>query len=104
MYSTSNGNHTPDSRLDFPLWDVKGSWTSREGAPSVRIYRNTACKNGCYHLELAYDGKTVFRRPIKKFPQGLRYFDLYGFIGLAYDSHRDVLSLSAYGDYYRVED
>lgn len=70
----------------------------------MRIYRNTARRHGGYHLEFAYDGKTVFRRPIKKYNCGMRYFDLYGFVGLAYDSPRDVLSLSVYGDYYRVEE
>lgn len=33
---------------------------------------------------------------------GIRYFDLYGRVGLAYDAGREVLQLSAYGDYYRA--
>ncbi len=90
--------------LDFSLWEVKGSWVSREGAPSVRIYRDTGRRNGGYWVEFAYSDTTVFRRLIKKGICGLRYFDLYGSVGMAYDPRRDTLQLSAYGDYYRAED
>lgn len=33
-----------------------------------------------------------------------RYFDLYGYVALAYDAGREVLQLSAYGDYYRASE
>lgn len=104
MYSTSNGNSPNGAMLDFPLWEVKGSWESREGSPKVRIYRNTRCKHGGYYVALSYDEHTVFHCPIRKRYGGVRYFNLYGSIGLAYDSSRDILQLSEYGNYYRVEE
>lgn len=91
-------------QLVFAVGDIAGSWRSREGAPSVRIYHNQARKGGGYYVEFAYDEKTVFRRPIKSYWGDIRHFDLYGFIGLAYDAEGDVLRLSLYGDYYRAED
>lgn len=90
--------------LDFRLCDVVGTWESREGAPRIRIYRNSSRKGGGYRLELTYDHRTRFALPIRKYWGGIRYFDLYGFIGLAYDAERDVLQLSAYGNYYRTDD
>ncbi len=104
MYSTKNGNNPVGLQLNFSLWEVKGSWISREGAPSIRIYRDTSRRNGGYWMEFAYDERAVFHRLIKRDMRGLRYFDLYGFIGMAYDPRRDMLQLSAYGDYYRAED
>ncbi|KAA6319932.1 hypothetical protein EZS27_030228, partial [termite gut metagenome] len=35
---------------------------------------------------------------------GIRYFDLFGRVGIAYDGERDVLLLSVYGEYIRVEE
>ena len=90
--------------LDFRLCDVVGTWESREGAPRIRIYRNSSRKGGGYRLELAYDRRTRFVLPIRKYWAGIRYFDLYGFVGLAYDAERDVLQLSAYGNYYRTDE
>lgn len=90
--------------LDFRLCDVVGTWESREGAPRIRIYRNSSRKGGGYRLELAYDRRTRFVLPIRKYWGGIRYFDLYGFVGLAYDAERDVLQLSAYGNYYRTDE
>lgn len=88
------------AHFDFRLFDVVGTWESREGAPRIRIY----CKNGGYYLELAYNRRTRFVLPIRKYWGGIRYFDLYGFVGLAYDAERDVLQLSAYGNYYRTDE
>ncbi len=88
---------------DFSLWEVKGRWVSREGSPDVRIFRNRDCRNGGYHLELTYRFGDTYRRPIKR-QSNIRYFDLYGFVGLAFDPERDLLQLSHYGDYYRAED
>ena len=90
--------------LDFRLCDVVGTWESREGAPRIRIYRNSSRKGGGYRLELAYDRRTRFVLPIRKYWGGIRYFDLYGFVGLAYDAECDVLQLSAYGSYYRTDE
>lgn len=104
MYSINNGNDLLGPTLDFPLWEVKGCWVSREGAPSVRIYRDTRYWNGGYYVEFAYDENTVFYRLIKKGIRNFRYFDLYGPVVLAYDARRDTLRLSAYGEYFRVEE
>ena len=104
MYSTSNGNSPNGQLLDFQLWELKGSWESREGSPKIRIYRNNRCKNGGYYVELSYDEHAVFHCPIRKGYGGSRYFDLYGLIGLAYDPRSDVLRLSEFGNYYRVEE
>ena len=89
--------------LGFAVREITGSWVSREGAPSVRIYRNRKCKNGGLWLELTYNNpQAVFSSPIKQL-FGIRYFDLFGRVGLAYDDERDVLLLSAYGEYVRAE-
>lgn len=92
------------AHFDFRLFDVVGTWESREGAPRIRIYRNSSRKGGGYRLELAYDRRTRFVLPIRKYWGGIRYFDLYGFVGLAYDAERDVLQLSVYGNYYRTDE
>lgn len=92
------------AHLDFRMCDIAGTWESREGAPRIRIYRNSSRKGGGYRLELAYDRRTRFVLPIRKYWGGIRYFDLYGFVGLAYDAERDVLQLSAYGNYYRTDE
>jgi hypothetical protein len=105
MYRRSEGSDSSGCNLtDFSLWEIKGRWVSREGSPDVRIFRNRGCRNGGYHLELTYRTGNTYRRPIKRWFGNVRYFDLYGFVGLAYDPRRDVLSLSEYGDYYRAED
>lgn len=92
------------AHLDFRLCDVVGTWESREGAPRIRIYRDGTRKGDGYYLELAYDRKTRFVRSIRRYGRYIRYFDLYGFVGLAYDAERDVLQLSAYGSYYRTDE
>ena len=74
-----------ESWLEFDLREITGRWVSPEGAPSVRIYRTRT--EGCL--------------PIRELCR-VRYFDLFGRIGLAYDSRRDVLLLSAYGEYQRA--
>ena len=35
-----------------------------------------------------------FSRPVRKYWGGIRYFDLYGYVALAYDAGREVLQLS----------
>lgn len=89
--------------LDFRLRDVVGTWKSLEGAPHIKIYRDSTRKGDGYYLELAYDHRTRFVRTIRRYGRYIRYFDLYGFVGLAYDAEHDVLQLSAYGDYYRMD-
>lgn len=103
MYSRYIGDPMT-AYLDFRLCDVVGTWESLEGAPRIRIYRNSFRKGGGYRLELAYDRRTRFVLPIRKYWGGIRYFDLYGFVGLAYDAERDVLQLSVYGNYYRTDE
>ena len=82
MYRKCIGSDPTAARLDFALYEVAGEWESRSGSPRVRIYRN----------------------PVRKYWGGIRYFDLYGYVALAYDAGREVLQLSAYGDYYRASE
>jgi hypothetical protein len=104
MYRKEESGPQGYDSVDFPLREVKGRWASREGAPGVRIVQNRRCRVGGFYLELTYRTGKSYRRLIRKHPAGVRYFDLYGFVGLAYDPERDVLQLSYYGEYYRVED
>lgn len=103
MFRRSNTTDPQGASLDFSLFELKGSWESHEGAPAIRIYRNAERKDGCYYLELTYGEGVVYQLPIKKYWGDVRYFDLYGFVGLAYDAERDVLQLSSFGDYYRSQ-
>ena len=102
MDGRDNGKKLATHRR-FDMREAAGAWRSREGSPAVRIFRNEQRKRGGYLVEVAYDRKTVLRRPIKYF-WGIRYFDLWGRIALSYDAGRDVLNLSEYGDYDRVEE
>lgn len=103
MFRKSTGTMPEASAwLKFPLREITGTWVSREGAPRVRVYRNRKYKNGCLYLELTYNNpQAVFSRPIREF-FGVRYIDLFGRVGLAYDTENDVLFLSAYGEYQRA--
>ena len=103
MFSSSNTSDPLTARLDFSLREITGRWVSREGMPAVRIYRNTARKGGGIRLEFTYNNpQGVYDCTIYSV-FGLSYIDLYGRIGLAYDAGRDVLQLSAYGEYVRAE-
>lgn len=101
------GNETDPqivSWLDFPLRDITGRWVSSEGTPTVRIFRNTTRKNGGLWLELTYNNpQAVYSRPVKDV-FGVRYFDLYGRVGIAYDAEREVLLLSDFGEYIRADE
>lgn len=101
MYRLCKSSDPFAALLDFALRDVAGEWESYEGAPRVRIYRNTDRKSGGFYIKLTYRDNTVFRLPIKRYWGGIRYFDLYGFIALAYDPSCEILQLSSFGDYYR---
>lgn len=103
MYRESIGADLPAANMEFAFDTIVGRWKSMERVPDVRVYRSAERKNGGFFLEFAYKGGDVFRRPLKQY-YGIRYFNLYGFIGLAYDAENDVLQISGYGDYYRVED
>ena len=93
-----------ESWLDFSLRDITGRWISSEGAPSVRIFRNETRKNGGLWLELIYNNpQAVYARPVKGV-FGVRYFDLYGRVGIAYNGEQDRLLLSAYGEYFRADE
>jgi hypothetical protein len=71
----------------------------------VRIFQSRRSRSGGYYVEFTYRTGHTYRRPIKKWwCWSVRYFNLYGFVGLAYDPERDVLQLSHYGDYYRAKD
>ena len=106
MFTPSNPMYPEpvlESHLYFETPQIEGLWQSREGSPAVRIYRNERRRGGGYWIAFSYNPQTVVHRPLKHC-WGLCYCDLYGRIGIAYDSIRDVLSLVGYGDYYRVED
>lgn len=105
MFRTSYGTDPKIvSWLDFSLRDITGRWVNPEGAPAVRIFRNNTRKNGGLWLELTYNNpQAVYSRPVKEV-FGVRYFDLYGRVGIAYDGERDVLLLSDYGEYIREEE
>ena len=103
MSRSNNGKFTtPISHMFFEIPDVLGRWCSREGAPPIRIYRQKQRGGKGYHIALAYRGGVVLRRPVYT-NRGTHYFDLFGWVSLSYDSLRDVLMLSCYGNYYRVE-
>lgn len=103
MSRSNNGKFTtPISHMFFEIPDVLGRWCSREGAPPIRIYRQKQRGGKGYHIALAYRGGVVLRRPVYT-NRGTHYFDLYGCVSMFYDSVRDVLMLSCYGNYYRVE-
>ena len=105
MFRTSNETDPQIvSWLDFPLRDITGRWVSSEGAPTVRIFRNKTRKNGGLWLELTYNNpQAVYSRPVKEV-FGVCYFDLYGRVGIAYDTERDVLLLSDFGEYIRANE
>jgi hypothetical protein len=103
MNSKTTGINPPGTKTSFALWNITGRWKSREGAPDIKIYKNGESKNSGFFMEFAYKGGDVFRRPIKK-RQSIRYVNLYGIMRLSYNVDNDVLQLSAYGKYYRVED
>ena len=71
-------------------------WTSRctrwrasgkaaRGSPRVRIYRNPGTPGRrFFYVEVSYKDGTRFSRPVRKYWGGIRYFDLYGYVALAY--------------------
>jgi hypothetical protein len=89
---------------DFNLWEITGHWVSTSGAPAVNIYRNTSRKRGGIRLELTYNNPQVVCDCTMYCVFGVHYIDLYGRIGIAYDRERDVLLLSAFGEYVRAEE
>ncbi len=103
MYPKTTGTNPPGTKTGFALRDITGRWKSREGAPDIRIYRNSERKNGGFFMEFAFKAGELFRCPVKK-RQGIRYVNLYGVMSLTYNADNDVLNLSAYGKYYRIED
>jgi len=77
-----------------PLGFSPGSHLPQPGTPGRRFLRGG----------VLYKDGTRFSRPVRKYWGGIRYFDLYGYVALAYDAGREVLQLSAYGDYYRASE
>lgn len=103
MCSETTGTNPLGAKTEFALDDITGRWKSREGAPDIRVYKNSERGNGCFFMEFAFKAGEVFRRPVKKH-QGIRYVNLYGVMSLSYNMDNDVLQLSAYGKYYRDGD
>lgn len=105
MYRKCIGSDPTAARLDFALYEVAGEWESRSGSPRVLPgFASTATRDGGFYVEVSYKDGTRFSRPVRKYWGGIRYFDLYGYVALAYDAGREVLQLSAYGDYYRASE
>lgn len=103
MYSETTGSNPLGAKTEFALDDITGRWKSREGALDIRVYKNSERKNGCFFMEFAFRTGELFRCPVKKC-RDIRYVNLYGVMSLSYNTDNDVLQLSAYGKYYRVED
>lgn len=101
MFRKSTGAESKTGAwLDFDLREITGRWVSAEGAPGVRIYRT---RKGNILLELTYNNpQAVYKRSVRNL-FGIRYFSLFGRVGLAYDAERDALLLSSYGEYIRAE-
>jgi len=87
------------ARTHFSLGEVCGRWVSLCGSPDVRI----VFTGTCYRLEFSYDPDTVFTCPLRQ-RWGITFFYLYGRIPISYDAERDVLTLSAYGEYFRADE
>lgn len=85
---------------EFSFREICGRWRSPDGSPDLRIYF-TGKRN--FRVEFTYGPGVVFRRPIRRLWRKA-YFLLYGRIELSYNPHRDVLTLSDYGEYVRSED
>lgn len=104
MFSKWNAADPCAAHQDFNLWEITGRWVSPDGAPAVNIYRNTSRKRGGIRLCLTYNNPQVICDCTVYCVFGLYYIDLYGRIGIAYDREREVLLLSAFGEYVRAED
>ncbi|OFX29378.1 MAG: hypothetical protein A2W90_18305 [Bacteroidetes bacterium GWF2_42_66] len=103
MYSETTETNPLGAKIGFALDDITGRWKSREGAPDIRVYKSSERKNDSFFMEFAFKTGEIFRCLVKKH-QGIRYVNLYGVMGLSYNTDSDVLQLSAYGKYYRVGD
>lgn len=104
MFSKCNAADHYAAFMDFNLREITGRWVSTDGAPAVTIYRNTSRKRGGIRLCLTYNNPQVVCDCTMYCVFGLYYIDLYGRIGIAYDREREVLLLSAFGEYVRAED
>lgn len=105
MQKRNNSQSNPlRNQQYFMLEDIRGKWESCSGdrsrMPKLHIYLS-----GKFHhrVEFSYNPQTVFNCPLWH-RWGIASFYLYGRIRLSYDAERDILHLSEYGDYTRVED
>lgn len=103
MYRKCIGSDPTAARLDFALYEVAGEWESRSGSPR---FASTATRDaGAAVFTWRCPTRTGHASPVREeVLGGIRYFDLYGYVALAYDAGREVLQLSAYGDYYRASE
>lgn len=104
MLSECNSADPCAAHQDFNLWEITGRWVSLDGAPAVRIYRNTSRKRGGIRLSLTYNNPQVVCDCALYRVFAQYYIDLYERIGLTYDREREVLLLSAFGEYVREEE
>ena len=104
MFSKCNIADPCAAYQDFNLREITGRWVSPDGAPAVRIYRNTSRKRGGIRPCLTYNNPQVAWDCTLYCVFGLYYIDLYGRIGIAYDREREVRLRSAFGEYIREEE
>lgn len=104
MFSKCNAADPCADFLDFSMREITGRWVSVEGAPAVRIYRNTSRKGGGIRLCLTYNNPLVVCDCTVYCVFGQHFIDLYGRIGIAYDREHEVLHFSAFGEYVRDEE
>ena len=104
MFSKCNAADPFAAFMDFHLWEITGRWVSLDGMPAVIIYRNTSRKRGGIRLCLTYNNPQVACDCTMYCVFGQYYIDLYGRIGIAYDREREVLLLSAFGEYVRAQE
>lgn len=104
MFSKCSVTDPCAAHLDFDLWEITGCWVSLSGAPAVIVYRNTSRKGGGIRLQLTYNNPQAVCDCTVYCLFGQHYIKLYERIGLAYDREREVLNLSAFGEYVRAEE
>ena len=82
---------------------VSGNLRTVEKQVRVARFAHLLHRGANFRVAFSYGPGAVFRRPIRRLWRKA-YFLLYGRIDLSYNPHRDVLTLSDYGEYVRSDD
>lgn len=104
MFSKFNITDSCSTSTDFSMREITGRWVSTEGAPAISIYRNISRKKGGIRLSLTYNNPLVVCDCTVYNVFGLHYIELYEHIEITYSREKEVLHLSAFGEYVRQED